>query len=134
MKKSILVVFVLMFFAQFITANVWQQTFTKENEGIETKFELTDQINLEIEKSTITSRDSRVSTLWQTSDPTAIAGEIRVSPTLNNSFLQWYLNNERVSLFHDSSVPLWEHVVSDLDFGYPVDMLEDGSILAVGDG
>ncbi len=133
MKKLALILFILVVFAQFLTAHVWQQTFTSEENGSETKFGQTDQINLEIEKSSIISRDSRVSTLWQTSDPGAIAGMINVTPTLENSFVQWYLNNERVSLFHDSSTPLWEHVVSDLDFGYPVDMLEDGSILAVGD-
>jgi len=72
--------------------------------------------------------------LWQTSDPVAIAGEINVSPTLENSFVQWHLNSERVSLFHDSATPLWEYVVGDLDFGYPIDMLEDGSILAIGEG
>ena len=134
MKKLALVLFVLVVFAQFITANVWQQTFTIKDKGTETEFDLTDQINLEIQNSTFISRDSRISTLWQTSDPGAIAGEISVSPTLENSFVQWHLNNERVSLFHDSATPLWEHVVGDLDFGYPIDMLEDGSILAIADG
>ncbi len=133
MKKLALVLFVLVVFAQLLTADVWQQSFTLENEGEKTKFEQTDQINLEIEKSSIISRDNRVSTLWQTSDPGAIAGVVRVSPTLENSFVQWNLNYERVSLFHDSAVPLWEHNVSDLNFDYPIDMLEDGTILAVGD-
>ncbi len=134
MKKLALVLFVFVIIAQSLTANVWQQSLTLEDEGLETRFEQTDQINLEIEKSSTISRDSRVSTLWETSDLAAIAGVIRVSPNLENSFVQWHLNDERVSLFHDSAVPLWEHIVSDLDFGYPVDMLEDGSILAVGDG
>jgi len=134
MKKLTTVLFVLVVFAQLLSANVWQQSFTTEGEGVETKFEQTDQVNLGIEKSSFVSRDSRVSTLWQTSDPGAIAGQISVTPTLENSFVQWHLNDERVSLFHDSATPLWEHVVGDLDFGYPIDMLEDGSILAIGDG
>ena len=131
MKKIILVLFVI--FTHALTATVWRQTFTLESEGSETKFEQTDQNNLEIQKSSIICRDNRVSTLWQTSDPGAIAGMINVAPTLENSFVQWHLNNERASLFHDSAAPLWEHIVNDLDFGYPIDMLEDGTILAVGD-
>ncbi|MDP8201543.1 MAG: FlgD immunoglobulin-like domain containing protein [Candidatus Tenebribacter burtonii] len=131
---KVLKMFLFLVIAGSLFASLNEQILTIEGEGIETKFELTDQINLEIEKSSITSRDSRVSMLWQTSDPGAIAGEISVSPTLENSFVQWHLNNERVSLFHDSATPLWEHVVGDLDFGYPIDMLEDGSILAIGDG
>lgn len=134
MKKLTLFLFVFVVFAQLLTANVWQQSFTIEDEGSETKFEQTDQINSEIQKSSFISRDDRVSTLWQTSDPGAIAGGIKVSPTLENSFVEWHLNYERVSLFHDSAVPLWEHIVGNLDFGYPIDMLEDGSVLAVGDG
>jgi len=134
MRKIYLVLFILTIIAHSLIANVWQQSFTKEGEGFETKLIQTDQENSKIEQTTIISRDSRISTLWQTSDPSAIAGEISVSPSLDNSFVQWHLNNERVSLFHDSATPLWEHIVGDLDFGYPIDMLEDGSILAIGDG
>ena len=133
MKKLALILFVLVVFAQLLTADVWQQSFTLENKGGETRYEQTDQIKLEIEKSSIISRDNRVSTLWQTSDPGAIAGVVRVSPILENTFVQWNLNYERVSLFHDSAVPVWEHNVSDLNFDYPIDMLEDGTVLAVGD-
>ncbi|MCK5052190.1 MAG: T9SS type A sorting domain-containing protein [Candidatus Cloacimonetes bacterium] len=129
MKKLALILFVFVIIAQLLSANIWQQTFTLEAKGEETKFEQTDQINLEIEKSSIISRDNRVSLLWQTSDPLAIAGTIRVSPTLENTFVKWYLNDERASLFHDSATPLWEH----FSIGYAIDMLEDGSILAVGD-
>ena len=133
MKKLTLILVVFAIIAISLNANIWQQSSTLENEGSEVKYEQTDQINLEIEKSSIISRDSRVSTLWETSDPAAIAGVVRVSPALENSFVQWHLNNERVSLFHDSPVPVWEHIVSNLDFGYPTDMLENGTILAVGD-
>ncbi len=42
MKKLALVLFVLVVFAQFITANVWQQTFTIKDKGTETEFDLTD--------------------------------------------------------------------------------------------
>ncbi len=134
MKNLALVLFVFVVFAQLLTANMGQQSLTIENEGEETKFEQTDQINSKIQNSSFVSRDDRVSTLWQTSDPGAIAGAACVSPILENSFVEWHLNYERVSLFHDSAIPVWEHSVSDLDYGYPIDMLEDGTVLAVGDG
>ena len=134
MKKLTLILFIFVIIAQLLIANVWQQSFTLVGEGEETRLEQTDQINPEIQNSTFISRDSRVSTLWQTSDPGAIAGATAVSPTLENSFVQWHLNYERVSLFHDTAIPTWEHTVGNLDFGFPIDMLEDGSILAIGDG
>ena len=133
MKKTICVLFTLFFIVNLFTANVMQQTFTIEDVGSENRFELSDELPMPIQNSSFISRDNRVSTLWETSDPSAIAGVARVSPILENSFVQWHLNNERVSLFHDSAVPVWEHVVADLDFGYPIDMLEDGTVLAVGD-
>ena len=125
MKKITIFVFVLIMSIQTLFANVWQQTFTIEENGTETEFLQTEQINPVIQNSTIVKRDDRVSTLWQTSDPEAIAGVIKVSPTLENSFVQWHLNSERVSLFHYSGNPVWEHIVGDLDLclwhhsGYP---------------
>lgn len=133
MKKFTFLLVLFVIITQVLGANVGQQTFTIESKGEKTKFEPTIQVNNKVNKSKIISRDSRVSTLWQTSDPAAIAGMIKVSSTLENSFVQWHLNNERVSLFHDSATPLWEHAVGDLDFGYPIDMLADGSIMAAGD-
>jgi fibronectin type 3 domain-containing protein len=76
----------------------------------------------------------RLDNLWQTSDPGAICGDVLVSETTQNSFARWQTNSERVSLFEYSGATAWEHVVGDLDFDYPIDMLEDGSLLAVGDG
>ena len=50
MKKLKLFLFVFVIIAQSLVANVWQRSFTLEDKGLETRFEQTDQINLEIEK------------------------------------------------------------------------------------
>ncbi|MCF7857961.1 MAG: carboxypeptidase regulatory-like domain-containing protein [Candidatus Cloacimonetes bacterium] len=134
MKKLFFVLILISVFINLLTARLEMQTFTTQENGITTEMSPTNKPDQKISAAHSFSRDSRLSTLWQTSDAGAIAGEICVAPTLQNSFVQWHLNNERVSLFHDNSTPLWEHSVSDLDFGYPIDMLEEGTLLAVGDG
>ncbi len=132
MKFKIILLFLV--FSTFAYAVQMEQVFTDEDTGFRLEKQI-GEIAFDNDLSTqISSRDSRVSVNWQASDPSAIAGLVKVSPVTMNSFVQWHLNNERVSLYHDSPTPLWEHIVSDLDFGYPIDMLEDGSILTVGDG
>jgi FlgD Ig-like domain len=133
MKKLQVFLLVFAFIAQSLVAGVSQQTFTIEENGLEQRSEWSNELSLPIGSSSIISRDSRTSLLWQTSDPVAIAGVCKVTPILQNSFIQWHLNDERVSLFHDTATPVWEYVVADLDFGYPIDMLEDGTVLAIGD-
>ncbi|MCF7794580.1 MAG: T9SS type A sorting domain-containing protein [Candidatus Cloacimonetes bacterium] len=114
--------------------SIQQQIITRPEIGMQVISENTSNINNSIDPAVCDSRDDRVELNWQTSDPSAIAGEVSVSSATMNSLVQWHLNAERLSLYHDSSVPVWEHVVGDLDFGYPIDQLEDGSILAAGDG
>ena len=87
------------------------------------------EINNNVE---IISRDSRVSTSWQTSDNSAVCEAVHLSTITQKSFVQWQLNNERVELFSDSSNPLWTYIVGDINFGFPSDMTEDGSTIAVG--
>ncbi len=90
--------------------------------------------NFNVEKSSFESRDNRVDLLWQTSDPAAISGKLAVSQNTGQSFVGWYLNSERASLYQDNSTPVWEHTVNNADFDYPVIMTEDGSVLAIADG
>ncbi len=68
---------------------------------------------------------------WQYTDPASIVSGVKVSVNTQNTFVGWELNYERVSLYKDSSTPLWERsVVSDWDFR--VDMTEDGSVMVYG--
>ncbi len=131
MKK--ISIFLFFFGSIFLLAETYEQTITNPDEGQKTIFSKIER-ELVSPLETITARDQRVELIFQTSDPAAIAGEISVSEVSQNSFVGWYLNDERASLYHQDAVPVWEHVVGDLDFGYSIDMMEDGDILAIGDG
>ncbi len=48
---------------------------------------------------------------WQFTDPAGIGSRIVVDDEQGLTFNSWWLNNERVSLWDDSNVPLWEMAV-----------------------
>jgi len=131
--KVIKVLLFLLFITNLLCAFQSQQIITELETGSQVKYSPTNGLQ-DIDPSFhVNSKDPRLGILWQTSDVAAIAGDVCVSSTTMNSFVEWYLNNERISLYHDSATPLWEYAVANLDFGYPIDMLEDGSIIAIGD-
>lgn len=131
-KLSLVLIFVLL--GQILLAGIWQQTITTESKGMETRYDFREDVKIPIPDASVTNRDARAELVWQTTDPSAIAGEVAVSSTTMNSLVSWYLNAERLSLYNDTPAPVWEHTVGDLDFGYPIDQLEDGSLLVAGDG
>ncbi len=134
MKKNMLFTVLFFLLIQILCAVQMQQTRTIPEKGMEILTSEQTQVHQQIPEYTVTSRDNRLGMLWQTSDPSAIASCVEVSDVTQNSFVAWHLNDERVSLYHDSATPLWEYIVGDLDFGFPVDMTEDGSVIAVADG
>ncbi|MCK4818440.1 hypothetical protein KA005_21900, partial [bacterium] len=111
-----------------------QKIETSPGEGYQV---LSQEIGLQEKPATqtiILSRDDRIELLWQTSDPSAISGKLAVSQTTGQSFVGWYLNNERASLYQDNPTPVWEYTVNNANFDYPVIMTDDGSVLALADG
>ncbi len=78
-----------------------------------------------------TSRD--VSVNWQYTDPVSIGSKIKVSSSAGYTFNSWWLNNVRVSLYQNSSTPVWESPVTS-DWEFPIDMTNDGTFLAIGQG
>ncbi|MCK4694395.1 MAG: hypothetical protein KAT74_01465, partial [Candidatus Cloacimonetes bacterium] len=129
--RKIIIFVMFIFFIQNLVAVQMQQIETIPEQGLRTLYDQKNSFNIVNEKSTINSRDDRVSLLWQTSEPSAIAGCIAVSPVTGNSFVEWYLNDEYVALYADSAIPLWQYgASSNLDWEYPTDMTEDGSVLA----
>lgn len=68
---------------------------------------------------------------WQFSDPAAIGTKIQVSAQTGQTFMSWWLNNERISLYEDSPNPVWESPVL-TDWEWPIDMTEDGEWAASG--
>ncbi len=128
MKIKLLVIFIICFFALNSGAAILQQVETDPEKGLTVSYSESDLFPI------LPQNSQRVENLWQTSDPAAICGDVLVSGTTQQSFARWQTNTERVSLFNYSGALAWEHIVGNLDFDYPVDMLEDGSIMAVGDG
>ncbi|MCK4653429.1 MAG: carboxypeptidase regulatory-like domain-containing protein, partial [Candidatus Cloacimonetes bacterium] len=133
MKKIIIFLFVCLVVQSLLAVQMQQIETIPEIGSKVVKIEKAHS-NFNVEKSSFESRDNRVELLWQTSDPAAISGKLAVSQTTGQSFVGWYLNDERASLYQDNSTPVWEHAVNNADFDYPVIMTEDGSVLALADG
>ena len=132
MKVLLLVVLLLTLYPLFAVLN--QQIITDQDGKMHVKFEESEALrDIDNSYTTNNSRDNRTGINWQTSDPIAIVNGVCVSPETQNSFVEWITNSQRASLFNDSAVPVWEHQVGDILFDFPMDMLEDGSVLAIGD-
>ena len=66
---------------------------------------------------------------WQFTDPAAVGSKTIVSD-VGTTYNSWWLNDERVSLYENSSTPVWESPVA-AEWEYPIDMTPDGEYLAV---
>ena len=66
---------------------------------------------------------------WQFTDPAAVGSKTIVSD-VGTTYNSWWLNDERVSLYENSSTPVWESPVV-AEWEYPIDMTPDGEYLAV---
>lgn len=62
---------------------------------------------------------------WQFTDAGAIGSKVKVSSETEQTFVEWSLNNKRVSLYGNSSSPVWENIV-DTEWDWPIDMTPDG--------
>ncbi|MCK9205412.1 MAG: carboxypeptidase regulatory-like domain-containing protein, partial [Bacteroidales bacterium] len=70
---------------------------------------------------------------WQTSDAAAIAQYMKVSGTSMKSVCAWGLNDQRISVYNNTSnVPLWEKQCQISSWDEVIDMTEDGTLLACG--
>lgn len=70
---------------------------------------------------------------WQFTDGAAIGSRIKVSSQTGQTFTSWWLNDQRVSLYGNTSSPLWEvPIVSEWE--WPVDMTENGEWVVTGIG
>ncbi|MEA2104953.1 MAG: fibronectin type III domain-containing protein [Candidatus Cloacimonadota bacterium] len=134
MKKTTFVLLILVCLSQVLSAAAVQKTITDSESGLQFNENATADFSVKSINTGFKSRDNRMGILWQTSAPAAIMGQVCVSDVTGNSFAEWHLNDECASLYHDTANPLWVYPVGNLDFGFPVDMTEDGSVLAIGNG
>jgi len=68
---------------------------------------------------------------WQFTDAGAIGSKVKVSSETEQTFVEWSLNNKRVSLYGSTSNPVWENIV-DTEWEWPIDMTPDGEWSAAG--
>ena len=102
-----------------------QKTVIDKDQGYQIVTIEKERQQIPVSPSIIETRDE-IQLLWQDSDEASIAGKIFVSSITGNTFMKWTLNNSRLSLYGDSSNPLWEEDYYDKKLY----MLEDGSLMA----
>jgi fibronectin type 3 domain-containing protein len=69
---------------------------------------------------------------WQVSDAAAIDYFAKVSSISQNTAAGWGLNNQRLSLYGTTNIPIWEVPFTITAFDEVIDMTEDGSRIANG--
>ena len=62
---------------------------------------------------------------WQVTDPIGIGEHVLVDDEQGFTFNSWWLNDDRVSLYDDTNLPLFESPVT-AELQYPIDMTSDG--------
>ena len=126
LRKIICIGLIMFFIFSGLISEKLQKTIFIPEVGYQTVYE--DGNSTKISHSEEISRNERVEILWQDSDALAIAGEVKVSPDIE-TFVGWYLNDERASYYLNTETPMWEDPDWSPDFGFETDMLEDGSLM-----
>jgi hypothetical protein len=70
---------------------------------------------------------------WQFTDAAAVGSRVKVSSQTGQTFTSWWLNDQRISMYGNSSSPLWEQFII-TDWEWPIDMTEDGAWVVTGFG
>ena len=68
---------------------------------------------------------------WQFNDPSGILSQTITNGITKKTLGAWELNDERISLYGNTSTPDWESVVNS-EWSYPIDMTPDGQYIAYG--
>ncbi len=85
------------------------------------------------ESGIINSEGKDASVNWQFADDAAIGSKTKVSAQTGQTFTSWWLNNQRISMYGNSSSPIWEVPITS-DWEWPVDMTENGEWTVTGFG
>lgn len=89
------------------------------------------EINKVPPKTIIGGSAKDVNINWQFTDAVSVGSQVQVSSETAQTFGSWGVNNERVSLYENTSAPVWEHnLITDWD--WPIDMTENGEWLVSG--
>ena len=69
--------------------------------------------------------------IWQYTDPAGILSSTKTNGITEKTVGAWELNDERISVFGDNSVPEWEYLVNS-EWSFPIDMTSDGQYIVYG--
>jgi hypothetical protein len=75
--------------------------------------------------SVITNADKDAGINWQYTDGAAIGSKVKVSAQTGYTFTSWWLNDQRISLYGNTSTALWEVPIT-TDWEWAIDMTESG--------
>ena len=132
MKNILFLILVFLLSAGLMAQNrsyTLQKTITNPEQGFSVQTEQSAVVT-PVDKSFITNGLSRnLNINWQLSDPVGIGSRTKVSGAAGYTFNEWWLNNVRVSLYQNSSTPIWEQPVV-ADWEWPIEMTNDGAYVA----
>ncbi len=105
------------------------QSLTNPQTGYEAHFDKGELLSVYDNTQVYGTKEAEIN--WSYTDPSSIGSKIKVSETTGNTFMSWWLNDSRVSLYGNTASPLWEEYnVSEWE--YPIDLTNDGLWAAVG--
>ena len=109
-----------------------QQTVTDASKG---QIVLTEKASTQspINESVILGGTSKSPNInWRLTESIAIGANLRISQEAQKTFISWYLNNSRASLYGNSPTPIFEIPIDNDFVEAPIDMTADGLYLALG--
>jgi hypothetical protein len=106
------------------------ETDAKSGQIISTQYGLSQSVQ-QFTGQQVQSKETGIN--WQFTDDAAIGSKIRVSSQTGQTFVSWWLNNQRISMYGDNNSPLWEQFITS-DWEWPCDMTEDGAWAVTGFG
>lgn len=133
MKRLVPLVLLIFGFSSLTIAQefTFQKTVTNPDEGLKYEYQQSEKPSAVNQDYRIGGNAKEPGVNWQHNEGAAIGSKIKVSGESGFTFMSWWLNDERVSLFKDSQTAVWEQPVP-VDWEYPIDQTPDGAYMAVG--
>ncbi|MBE0637085.1 MAG: carboxypeptidase regulatory-like domain-containing protein [Bacteroidales bacterium] len=129
--RGLMVAMILIAFEGYSQSYTLQKTTTDPQFGQQVQTETVTKLP-DVDHSFIVGGNAKAPGInWQFTDPASIGSAVKVSKDEELTYVAWWLNNIRVSLYGNSSAPVWESPVT-ADFEFPIDMTPDGAFLVVG--
>ncbi|MCF8366694.1 MAG: carboxypeptidase regulatory-like domain-containing protein, partial [Bacteroidales bacterium] len=109
----------------------FQKSITNSETGVTVQFQQSEKPSLLNEAYSIGGSSKDLQVNWQFTDGAAVGSKVLVSGESGYTYNSWWLNNERVSLYSNSSTAAWEYPIT-AEWEYPIDMTPDGAYMVAG--